>query len=120
PRPDEAFQVVRLVVVGARSAPDDQIEHGEAYGRRLVQRGFVDQRARGRPSAGAATSDGDPFRVGGSGLDQPPGGGSTVFDVHNAPVTTQPLPILPAVAGGAAVLHVEHTDSPAGEVGVVE
>src|SRR5690606_27907683 len=80
------------------------------------QVGLGDSGQRG-PAAGAVAADGQPARVGEALLDQRPGGGDDVFDVHHAPLAAQPFPVGAAVAAGAAVVDVDDADAAAGEVG---
>src|SRR5690606_17016197 len=72
-------------------------------------------RAQRGPATGATATDGQPRRVGVAACDQGARRHHAVVDVSLAPGAVQPLPIGPAVAGGAAVVDVEHPDAAAGE-----
>ena len=68
------------------------------------------------PAARRAAADGQPGRVGAGRFRHPPRSSDGVLHVHDAPLAAQPLPVLAAVAGGAAVVHVDDPDAAAGEV----
>src|SRR5271165_3646479 len=69
---------------------------------------FRRERAERRVAAGAAAADHEPLGVSVPGLDQPARAGDAVLDVDEAPLSFEPQPIRAAVAGAAAIVHVEH------------
>ena len=122
-RPDETVQVMRLEVVRGLG---EAAQVGDAeVGRRRAEDLARPDRAGGdggqrSPAAGRAAADGEPGRVRVLGLRHPLRGGDRVLHVHNAPLTAQPLAVLAAVAGRAAVVHVDDADATAGEVRLVQ
>ena len=50
--------------------------------------------------------------VGGALVGQRPGDGRAVLDVDDAPLPAQPVAVLAAVAGGAAVVDLGDADAP--------
>ena len=78
-----------------------------------------DERGGGGPASGARAAYRDAPRVGEPFGDQAADRRGAVLYVDDAPAPAQAVPVGPAVAGGAAVLDVEDSDAPAGEVGDV-
>jgi hypothetical protein len=119
-RPDQAVQVPGLEVVGLGREPA-QVGHavvGDHRGEH-ARRPAGYRRQRG-PAAGRAATDAQPLGVRFAGLGQRGRGGGAVGDVHHAPLAAQPFPVSAAVAGGAAVVHVDYPDAAAGEVRLLQ
>lgn len=114
--PDETVRVARLEVVGPARRPAHQVQHGVADRAAGVDVG-AGQRDGGGPAARAAAPDGQPPAVGGALVGERQGDGRAVLHVDHAPLLAQPLPVLPPVPGGAAVVDLGDPDAPGGEVG---
>ena len=93
----QSLQVAHSVIAGAR------FEH-------IVE----GQRGEGGVPAGAPAIDGQPVRVGVSAARQETGGIYAVLHIHDAPSAVEPAAVVGAVAGAAAVIHVDHSYPPAG------
>src|SRR6266545_2029999 len=113
PRADEAVQVAGLELVGVAG---QRLRVGHAVvagaGGEQVAEG---ERAQGGVAAGAASPDGQPPRVDLAPVGQEASRRDAVVDVDDPPAACQPLPVGAPVAGGAAVVDVDHRDPPAGE-----
>ncbi len=96
-----------------------QFRDAEIGGTRAERVG-AGQRGQGGPTSGAAAANGQPLAVRLSGFRESLGGGHAILDIDDAPLTAQPLAILAAIAGRAAVVDVDHADAAAGEVCVLE
>ena len=89
----EGLEVADAVIARARA------EHFVAFGRERAERGVT---------PGAAAADHEPLGVGVPVRDQPARCGDAVLDVDETPLFFEPQPIGAAVAGAAAIVHVEH------------
>src|SRR5215207_8448014 len=116
PRPHQALEVPRLEVVRLTGPPPGQVQERVQNGaaREVVDGG---QRRRSRRAAGAAAPDRQPARVGRPLMHQCPCHGRAVLDVDDPPALPQPVPVLATMSGGAAVVHLDDADAPAGEEG---
>ena len=74
---------------------------------------FGSQRAKRCVTSGAAAADHEPLRIGVSFLDQAARAGDAILDVYNAPSSLEPQPVGAAIAGAAAIIHVEHPNAAA-------
>lgn len=115
-RSDEAVEVLGLEVVGLVGGPAPKVEDGVDDRAAGVHVGG-DEGGRGRPAARAAPAHREPGRVGGALGGERRRDGRAVLDVDDAPLLAQPLPVLPAVAGGAPVVDLGDADPARGEVG---
>ena len=73
------------------------------------------QRGEGREAARAAAADGEPLAVDEALLGEVLRAGDAVVDVDDPPLELEALAVVLAVAGGAAVVDVEHRVAAAGE-----
>src|SRR5712692_4327288 len=74
------------------------------------------ERAQCGVAAGAAAGDGQPFPVYLTPLNQEASAVHAVVYVHDSPLAFEPLPIGAAIAGAAAIVHIEDGDTTAGPV----
>ena len=112
PRSDEGVQVAGLELVGLLGE-DGQVGHAvlaHAGGERVVE----GERGQRGEAPGAAAPDGHAGRVDVAPFGQVLGRRDAVLDVDHPPLALQQVPVGPAVAGGAAVVDVDHGEPPAG------
>jgi len=112
--PDQPIQVARLELVGI-------LRHCFQIANPKVACASLENVAEGERAergvtARAAAANGQPILVNRAPLHKVARAVHTVVHVHDAPLSLQPLTIGPAVAGAAAVVHVEDGDPPAGPI----
>src|SRR5918996_4856248 len=74
------------------------------------------ERAEGRITSCASSSNRKPVTVDFSGSDKISGAIDAVIDIDNSPVTFKSLPIFAAVARASAVVDIENRDTSAGPI----
>src|SRR5262249_47187905 len=109
---DQPVEIVGLELVRVLCEPlqiADAIVTGAAFEVRAEG-----QRGERRVTPGAASADDRPLPVGPTLLHDILGAVNAVVDVDDAPVEVQPIAVFAAVAGAAAVVHVENGNAAAG------
>ena len=112
-RGEQAVVVARLELVGL-DLEELQVADpvvADARGEDVPER----ERREGRVAAGASALDGQPPRIGVAPADQVAGSRDAIVDVDDPPLAVEPAPVLAAVAGAPAVVHVHDGDAAAGQ-----
>ncbi len=108
---DQAVEVARLELV---RLPGKGLDVGDAVVVRAGSEHLGDrQRHQHGEAAGGPAADDGASRVDPALLPQPAHDSDTVVDVDDAPRPLEPVAVGPAVAGGAAVVHVDHGEAAA-------
>jgi hypothetical protein len=79
---------------------------------RGVEDVFECNRCEGRVTACRPALDGEPRAIDEALLREVQGASAAVLDVHGAPLAVEALAVLPPVAGGSTVVHIENSDAP--------
>ena len=111
---DQAVEIARLELVGVlrqRFEVADAVVAGAGF--ENIAEG---ERAQRRVAAGAAAGDHQAVAVDFAAFGQIARAVDAIVDVDDAPLAVEPFAIRAAVAGAAAVVHVEHGDAAAGPV----
>ena len=113
-RTHEFVQIARLKLV---CVAHQRFEITDPVVARTGREGVVEgQCTERRVATGAASADGEPPAIHPTLLGKRARRRDAVRYIDDAPSARQSLAVLPAVAGRAAVVHVDHRDAPAGPV----
>ena len=74
------------------------------------------ERGQGGIAPGAAAVNGQPLVVHLALSNQVPGAVNAVVHIHDAPASPEPVPVGPAIAGTAAIVHIQNGNAPAGPI----